>query len=55
MPTEDNNTLKYNDGEKLLKVPFTIYVDLEYLLIKQKSCQNNPSESYTEIKAMHEP
>ena len=41
--------------EKSLKVPFTIYVDLECLLIKQQSCQNNPNESYTERKAMHEP
>ena len=47
--------LKYNHGEKSLKVPFTIYVDLECLLIKQQSCQNNPNESYTERKAMHEP
>ena len=35
MPTENNNTLKYNHGEKSLKVPFTIYADLECLLIKQ--------------------
>ena len=55
MPTESNNTLKYNHGEKSLKVPFTIYADLECLLIKQQSCQNNPNESYTERKAMHEP
>ena len=48
-------TLKYNHGEKSLKVPFTIYADLECLLIKQQSCQNNPNESYTERKAMHEP
>ena len=34
MPTEDN-ILKYNHGEKSLKVPFTIYADLECLLIKQ--------------------
>ena len=34
---------------------FTIYADLECLLIKQKSCQNNPNESYSERKAMHEP
>ena len=54
MPTEDNNKLKYNHGEKSLKVPFAIYVDLECLLIKQQSCQNNPNESYTERKAMHE-
>ena len=54
MPTEDNNTLKYNHGEKSLKVPFTIYADLECLLIKQQSCQNNPNDSYTERKAIHE-
>ena len=34
MPTENNETSKYNHGEKSLKVPFTIYADLEYLLIK---------------------
>ena len=55
MPTKIKIFLKYNHGEKSLKVPFTIYVDLECLLIKQQSCQNNPNESYTERKAMHEP
>ena len=34
MPNKDNNKLKYNHGEKSLKVPFTIYADLECLLIK---------------------
>ena len=34
---------------------FTIYADLECLLIKQQSCQNNPNEFYTERKVMHEP
>ena len=53
MPTEDK--LKYNHGEKSLKAPFAIYADLECLLIKQQSCQNNLNESYTERKAMHEP
>ena len=55
MPTKDNKTLKYNHGEKSLKAPFTIYADLECLLIKQQSCQSNPKESYTERKAMHKP
>ena len=55
MPTKNNKTLKYNHREKSLKVPFTIYADLECLLIKQQSCQNNHNESYTERKAMHEP
>ena len=55
MPTKLNKTLKYNHGEKSLKTPFVIYVDLECLLLIQQSCQNNPNESYTERKAIHEP
>ena len=35
MPTNDNKTLKYNHREKSLKAPFTIYADLECLLIKE--------------------
>ena len=55
IPTQFNKTLKYNHGEKSLKTPFVIYADLECLLINQQSCQNNPNESYTGRKAMHEP
>ena len=55
MPTQGNKTLKYNNGEKSLKAPFIICVDLECLLIKKPSCKNNPNEFYTETKAMHEP
>ena len=55
MPTKDNNTLKYNHGEKSLKAPFTIYADLECLLVKQQSSQINPNDPYTEKKAMHGP
>ena len=39
MPTEDNNTLKYNRREKSLKVANILYKDLESLLIKQQSSQ----------------
>ena len=55
MPTRDNKTLKYNHGQKSVKAPFTIYADVECLVIKKQSCQNNPKESYTERKAKHEP
>ena len=55
MPTENNNTSKHNHGEQSLKVPFAIYADLQCLLIKQQSCQNNPNDSYTERKSIHEP
>ena len=34
---------------------FKIYADLECLLVKQRSCQNNSDKSYTERKAIHEP
>ena len=32
MPDKNNNILKYNPGEKCMKVPFDIYADLECLL-----------------------
>ena len=34
MPTKDNNIIKYNHGEKSMKVLFIIYVYLECLLEK---------------------
>ena len=32
MSTKGNNTIKYNHGEKSIKIPFTIYAHLECLL-----------------------
>ena len=55
MPTKFNKTLKYNYGEESLRRPFVIYADLECLLLKQQSCQNNPNKSYTDRKAIHQP
>ena len=34
MPTKDNNAIKYNHGEKSIKLPFVVYADLERLLEK---------------------
>ena len=48
MPKEDKKILKYNHGETSLKAPFIIYADLECLLKKEKSCQNNSEKSYAE-------
>ena len=48
MPDEFNKMLKYNHGEKSLKSPAIIYADLECLLEKMFSCQNNSGKSYTE-------
>ena len=42
MPDDDNKILKYVPGKKSLKVPFIICADLECLLQKIQSCQNNP-------------
>ena len=47
MPAKDNNIIKYNQGEKSIKLPFAVYADLECLLEKMSTCQNNPIESST--------
>ena len=54
MPTKGNKIIKYNHGEKSLKVLFIIYLDLESLLKKTHSCQNNPEKSSTEKNTKHE-
>ena len=66
MPKWVEKILKYNPGEKSLKAPFAIYLDLECLLKKKQfredndnnnnnNNNNNIEESYTEKKAKHEP
>ena len=50
MSNENSKILKYNRGEKSMKVPFIIYVDLESQLEQIHSCQNNPEKLYTEKK-----
>ena len=55
MPTKDNNTIKYSQGEKTIKLPFVIYADLECLLEKMSTYQNNPKESSTTEINKHTP
>ena len=55
MPTKDNNIIKYNQGEKSIKLPFVVYADLECLLEKMSTCQNNPNESSTTEINKHTP
>ena len=55
MPTKDNNIIKYNYGEKSMKVPFIMYADLECLLEKMSTCINNPNESSTTKINKHTP
>ena len=55
MPTKNNNIIKYNQGEKSIKLPFVVYADLECLLEKISTCQNNPNESSTTEINKHTP
>ena len=55
MPDVDNNILESKPGKKSLKHPFIIYADLECLLLKMNTCNNNPYKSYATAKALHKP
>ena len=39
---KEHEKIEYLHGEKPLKAPFIVYADLECLLKKIPSCQNNP-------------
>ena len=54
MPDAENNILKSKPRKKSLKHAFIIYTDLECLLLKMNTCNNNPNGSYT-TKALHKP
>ena len=55
MPTKDNNVIKYNHGEKSIKLPFVVYADLECLLEEMNTCYNNPEEPSTSKINKHTP
>ena len=55
MPDKENNVLKYKNGEKFMKAPFNIYVDMESLLEKISTCHNNPNESSATKTNKHTP
>ena len=54
MPKKES-ILKYNHGEKSMKVPFIIYADFESLLEKINTCHNNPMKSSTTKINKHAP
>ena len=54
MPEKDK-ILKYNQGEKSMKVPFIIYADVESLLEKINTCHNNTEKSSTTKINKHTP
>ena len=47
MPEEDNKILKYNHGEKSMKIQFIIYTDMESLLEKIDTWHSNPEKLST--------
>ena len=47
MQKEDNKVLRYNHGEKSMKVPFIIYSNLQSWLEKINVCHNDPEKSST--------
>ena len=47
MPGKYNKILKYNEGEKSMRIPFIIIAYLECLLEKMNTCHNNPKKSST--------
>ena len=53
MPEEDNKILKYNQGEKSMKVPLIIYADLERLLEKMSTCLEHCSFDEERNKLSH--
>ena len=55
MATKDNNIIKYNQGEKSIKLAFIIYADLECLLEKMDTCYNKPKKSSTTEINKHAP
>ena len=55
MPSNDNNLINHNKGEKSLRLPFIIYADLECLLEKISTCYNNPNLPSTTKTNQHVP
>ena len=53
MPDVDDNIVEGKPGKKSLKHLFIIHADLECLLLKMNTCNNNPNMSYTTVKALH--
>ena len=55
IPEKYNKTLKYNEGEKSIRLSFIIIADLEGLLEKMNTCSNNPEKSSTTKMNKHTP
>ena len=47
MPSADIEILEFNQYRKSYKAPFSIYLDIEYLIEKIYGCKNNIENSLT--------
>ena len=55
MPNEENNILKYNFGERSMKISFIIYGDFESILEEISTCNHDPKKSSTTKISKHTP
>ena len=55
MPSENTNTLKFNQSQKSDKAPLIIYADLEHIIEKNDGCKNNPKNSSATKVSKHIP
>ena len=53
MPKEDRNILKYDHGEKYMKILFVIYADMESSLEKIGKCNCNLEKTSTTRISKH--
>ena len=54
MPNEDNKILKHKKGTKCIRMEHSIYLDLECILTKHDTCENNPNNLYSKTVSTHE-
>ena len=54
-PSEENKILSYSQGSYALKMTHAIYVDIECLLVKHKTCSNNSNKSFSQTISTHVP
>ena len=54
---EEKKWLIYQDGSKELRLPFTMYADIECILVPFQGCARDPNlaEPYTDIVCLHVP
>ena len=55
MPEDKHKILKHATGSKSLKIPHTIYLDIECQLKKHDTCANNLNKAWSITKNTHEP